>query len=342
MTDRTRDILLGLTTVIALAGLGWLLLAFGELKILEPDRYLLKLRTADAAGITGASEVRLNGVAVGRVLSAATEVDPRQGVVLTLAIDEGVHIPRDVAVRIQQDFLGSTSLALVASPTPDGATGPADFFEPGDEFQRDVRGQIDQLTSLLTDKLNEVADAAAGFKKLSETYTRIGERIEQVLAPRTTTDVDSGGQPANFTSTLARLDQAIASANSWLSPDAAASGAPSVIARASTLLERATAAVDAWTSTAKSLQEQANSLGAQGADTMRAFSESTAQLNAMLGDARGLVQGIAQGKGTLGLLATNPDLYRSLNDAAMRLEEALRDAKLLIEKFRVEGVPIQF
>ena len=343
MTDRTRDIALGMTTLAALVGLGWLLLVFGELKILEPSRYTLRLRTADAGGITGTSEVRLNGVSVGRVVSAATEVDPRQGVVLTLAIDEDVHIPTDVAVRIQQDFLGSTSLSLVASPPSGDEPAEGAFFKPGDEFQRDVRGQIDQLTALLTERLNEVAEAAAGFKKLSETYIRIGERLETVLEPRTTAEVDAGTAPANFTSTLARLDQAIASANSWMSTgDTTPDGSPTLIAQARDLLDRASDAVDAWTATAKSVGAQADSLGAQGTEAMRSFSESTAQLNALLGDARGLVQGVAQGKGTLGLLATNPDLYRSLNDAAMRLEEALRDARLLIEKFRVEGVPIQF
>jgi hypothetical protein len=62
----------------------------------------------------------------------------------------------------------------------------------------------------------------------------------------------------------------------------------------------------------------------------------------MLAQARTVMRSIADGQGTLGQLATNPDLYKSLNDAAMQLEEALRDARLLIEKFRVEGVPIQF
>jgi len=343
MTDRTRDIALGFTTLLALAGLGWLLLVFGELKILEPERYLLRLRTADAGGITGTSEVRLNGVTVGRVLSAATEVDPRQGVILTLAIDEAVHIPTDVKVQIQQDFLGSTNLSLIATAPPKGEAGGEGFFKPGDEFQRDVRGQIDQLTALLTERLNEVADAAQGFKKLSETYIAIGERIENILEPRTTAEVDAGSAPANFTSTLARLDQAIASANSWLSPNAQTpDGSPTVIAQARSLLDRASEAVDAWTSTARSLESQANAMGTQGTEAMRSFSESTAQLNTLLADTRSLVQGVAQGKGTLGQLATNPDLYRSLNDAAIRLEQALRDARLLIEKFRVEGVPIQF
>ena len=340
MTDRSRDIALGLTTLAALVGLGWLLMAFGELSILKPDRYELILRVADAGGISATADVTLNGVSVGRVTSAATDADPRQGVILTLAIDEGVRIPTDVGVQIQQDFLGSTKLSLVARP--DDSDAALEFFEPGAEFRRDARGQIATLTQQLTTRLDEIARAAEGFKKLSETYTRVGERIEAVLAPRTPADVDAGTSPANLVSTLARLDRAIASADGWLSDGDLRTDATAAVADARSLLERASEAVAAWTETARSVNAHAETLGAKGAEAMSSFADATAQLNGMLEQARGLIKGIAAGQGTLGQLTTNPDLYRSLNDAAMQLEEALRDARLLIEKFRVEGVPVQF
>jgi hypothetical protein len=41
-------------------------------------------------------------------------------------------------------------------------------------------------------------------------------------------------------------------------------------------------------------------------------------------------------------LLNNPDLYNSMNDAAVRLERALTEAQLLIEKFKAEGVPVRF
>jgi phospholipid/cholesterol/gamma-HCH transport system substrate-binding protein len=340
MTDRTRNIALGLTTLIALLGLGWLLMAFGELAITGPDRYTLLLRVADAGGVTGTSEVTLNGVSVGRIVAAATDVDPRRGVILTLAIDRAVRIPTDVGVRIQQDFLGSTRLALVAHPASEGTE--LSYFEPGAEFRRDVRGQIESLTAQLTARMDEIADAAASFKELSETYVRVGERLEAVLLPRTPEDVDAGAGPANLPSTLARLDTAIASANQWLGDESLRTDAQSTVTSARSLLEKASTAVDAWTTAAQSLDSRTADLSTRAADTMASFTRSTEELNAMLTQARTVMRSIADGQGTLGQLATNPDLYKSLNDAAMQLEEALRDARLLIEKFRVEGVPIQF
>lgn len=340
MNERARDIALGLTTLLALAGFGWLLLAFGELPILQPDRYPLILRTADAGGITAASDVTLNGVVVGRVAAAATEADPRRGVILTLAIDDGVRIPTDVDVRIQQDFLGATRLALIA--TEPEAEGEVEFFGPGDEFRREVRGQIETITAQLSTRLEQIADAAATFKKLSETYIRVGENIEAMVAPRTPGAVDAGEAAANLPSTLARLDQAIGNANRWLGDGGLRTDATSAVADVRSLLARATEAVDAWTATAKSLDVRAERLGTSADEAVVALVGATGELNEMLTRARGLVDAIAAGQGTLGQLATNPDLYRSLDEAARQLDEALRDARLLIEKFRVEGVPVQF
>ena len=41
-------------------------------------------------------------------------------------------------------------------------------------------------------------------------------------------------------------------------------------------------------------------------------------------------------------MLNSPDLYLSLPDAAIRLERALTDLQLLVQKIRAEGLPIDF
>ena len=48
-----------------------------------------------------------------------------------------------------------------------------------------------------------------------------------------------------------------------------------------------------------------------------------------------------EGKGTVAQLLNNPDLYRSLNDAAIRLEQALLEIQLFVEKTKAEGLHIR-
>jgi hypothetical protein len=65
-------------------------------------------------------------------------------------------------------------------------------------------------------------------------------------------------------------------------------------------------------------------------------------LSATLEDVRRLTRLASEGQGTVAQMLNNPDLYNSMTDAAQRLERALTEAQLLIEKYKAEGVPIHF
>jgi len=58
-------------------------------------------------------------------------------------------------------------------------------------------------------------------------------------------------------------------------------------------------------------------------------------MNTLLVDAR-------EGKGTVGRLMQDPQMYNSLTDAANRLAAALKEAKLLLEKWKNEGLDVKF
>ena len=45
-------------------------------------------------------------------------------------------------------------------------------------------------------------------------------------------------------------------------------------------------------------------------------------------------------EGSLGQFMNNPDLYRSLNSAAERLDKALTELQLLLQKFKAEGIKV--
>jgi phospholipid/cholesterol/gamma-HCH transport system substrate-binding protein len=61
-----------------------------------------------------------------------------------------------------------------------------------------------------------------------------------------------------------------------------------------------------------------------------------------LEDVRRVAKQANDGQGTIGLLLNNPDLYKSLDDAAAKLNRTLIELQALIEQMRAEGVIIQF
>lgn len=46
--------------------------------------------------------------------------------------------------------------------------------------------------------------------------------------------------------------------------------------------------------------------------------------------------------GTVGKLVKDPALYDNLNDATERLQKALDDLRLLVQKWKAEGLPVRF
>ena len=61
-----------------------------------------------------------------------------------------------------------------------------------------------------------------------------------------------------------------------------------------------------------------------------------------LEEVRRLTKLATEGEGTIAQLLHNPDLYDSLDDAAVRLERTLVEIQLYIEKIKAEGLDIDF
>jgi len=336
---RSKEFIVGLTALGGLVGLAIMLLMFGEFAGARVKRYSIMLVVPDAAGLTDSSRILLNGVRVGMVASTTTLPDPRDGVRVEMRINDGVRIPRNVRVSVTQTFVGDTSLTLTASPAPGPDPG---YFQPGDTFNTTATGMMDQIAGMLEARLGGLGDAITSFRNLSDTYARVGERIEDFLEPRTLEDVQAGRAEPNLSTAMRRFDEAVTSAQLWLGDEQLRSDVREAATRATDVIDRAGEAVETWTETARSLSRNADRVGERLDDTTRELIQASKALSETLIEVQAIAAQVRRGSGTLGQLLNNPDLYNSLNDAAIRLQKALTEAQLLLEKYRKEGIPIQF
>jgi len=109
MRHTWQDFMVGLTSIIALAGLSTLLLFFGELTFLLEKRFTLPMRVNAASGLRVGSQVMLEGVPVGEVTGIELEPGMRFPVVLKLEIDAAQRIPTTVRPTISAGLLGGGS-----------------------------------------------------------------------------------------------------------------------------------------------------------------------------------------------------------------------------------------
>lgn len=340
MTGSIRNFIVGLTAIVGLAGLAFMLLMFGEFTKVTRKTYDITLRMPNAQGLGDGSPISLNGVRIGNVYSARTSPDPRDGVVIILRITQPNRVPKDVAVSVSRDFVGDTTLSLTAEKKPEGAD--AGFFGPGEEFSGTAGDFMDQISGMLDKRLGGLEDAVSSFKRLSDTYVRVGEQVEDYLKPVTPEEVDAGKASANLASTLRRIDRAVAAADRWLNDEQMREDIRSAARNANSAMEKVDGAVASVKDAAGAISKNADRIGEGVDDAVKQLNGAMKTLNDTLAEVLTITGQINRGKGTIANLLNNPDLYNSLNDAAIRLEKALTEAQLLLEKYRKEGIPIQF
>ncbi|MCC6676561.1 MAG: MCE family protein [Phycisphaerales bacterium] len=332
-----RDFFTGLTALGGVAGLVVMLALFGELREVGQRFYAFTLRMDTAGGLSSTSHVTLNGVRVGTISELANDADPTRGVALTVRVKEGTRIPASFEVYIDKSLVGDATLDLIARA---GAAPEVNFINPGDVVERRAKGLFDLLSASIREPLERFSKTADSIDQLAATYNSVGQNLNDLLGPRTPADVDAG-QPPNLRSAVARVDSALDGANRWLGDEQMREDVRSAAARASALMDDATRTAEAWRQTAASVDERVASAGAkieatadQAAATLRSIDEAA-------GEVRQLSRSINAGEGTLGQLARNPDLYNSMRDAAKRLERALTEFQLMIEKYKAEGIPLK-
>lgn len=338
MTSLRRDAIVGFTALLGVVGLAITLMMFGDLAWVSPQRYDVNVVVPDAKGLTPNVHVTLNGVRVGRISAIVTGKDPTRGATMTLAINEGVRIPRDVTLTVQKGLLGESSLDLVtvmrgldADPLPESA-----FLQPDERFVSSATSNLEQLADRLEQRLGGFSEAAQSVTELADTYNALGEDLRAIVSPL------AGNETPSIKDTLARLNTALDGAEAWLGDDELRTGISGSVEEARAAFEKLGNSAQKFQEVGETIAKASRDAGEDLDEGVARFVTAAESMTAALEEIRVVASRVNQGEGTLGQLLVNPDLFRNLNDAADRLDKALLEAQLLLEKYRREGVPIQF
>ncbi len=125
---------------------------------------------------------------------------------------------------------------------------------------------------------------------------------------------------------------ALAMAKTWLGDDELRTDARIAVRNAKILIEQATDTMEQFAKLAGRIEADSESVSKHLAPVLD-------ELASTLEEVHGLVALATVGEGTVAQLLNNPDLYKSLHDAAIRLERTLREVQLLVEKVKADGLP---
>lgn len=334
-----RDFLTGLTALAGLLALVFMLWRFGELNKSLFATYRFVLYVPEAGGVSDSSPVTLNGVNVGTVEKVT--FDPSRGVKMLLSVRDEVAIPTNFTVFFDRSFVGQTSLRLGVPRGPDGKPAPAsEKVAPNAEFDREAEDLFSTIEDMVRDPLAKLGKAADGIDTLAKTYSSMGDKLNDMIEPRSLAEVDAGAAP-NIRSTIARVDRAIANADKWLADDSIRGDVRDTVAKAKSFLDEARLTAESLRKAAESADAKIADLSAQGKQTLTDASRTLEQTGNAAAEIGAVAASINKGEGTAGQLVKNPDLYRSLNETVQRLDQTLVELKLLIQKYKDEGLPIK-
>lgn len=329
MTQTGKNFVLGLVSLVGAAGLVTLLLLFGELEGMLESRYRVTLDCPHAAGLREGSGIELNGVPVGRIAKISPAPDPEYPVRILALVDRGVVIPVGALPYSAASLLGGgATLQLEAVGLRNGSLatdGNAQIRGPiRSRLMEDLNSQLDSRMGPLLETMGEFRALA---RNLNEMVRPVGPGEPGVVNARTAVE--------RLNQVLDGFDQTLAEVRSWLGDEQLKTDVRGAVARFNQVMDQAVVTLDEFKRVAQSIETDSHAVATR-------LNPALDELARTLDEARDTFRRANRGEGTVAQLLNNPDLYRSLEDAAQRLDVVLREAQLALQKVKAEGVRIRW
>lgn len=345
--ERNRNIIVGFTALGGLLGFVVLLTVFGYLPAIFNSRYHVTVYLDNVAGLHENSRVTLWGREVGVVeeVDFAKPGDPNLAYI-TLAIDEEINVPSDTQVRIESPIFGGGSVvALVGN-----SLGSKPLAKDGSAVL---------TNSKVVDAMMQLEIVGEDIAELKQTWVGVGENINALFGG------EGEGTPSlprvvmGLEERLGELQRVFASAEQWLGDEKLREDVTQAAENArkisdtldqtvTSLEERYLKLADAAEARLEKVDETLDTAIKTVDGAAASIGEIEKNYVALADDAAKVVAVIdklvakADNKdSTIGLMLNDPQLYHNLTDTAERLKMMTDEARLLIEKWKAEGLPIK-
>lgn len=254
-----------------------------------------KVYYKDVMGLEVSNPVTYSGVVVGRVLGMKPDYE-KDRVEVTLAIKKEVKLTANTLVLLSDDGLIGGKLLKLKIQAGEKA-------KSGQELKGEIEsGLMQMMQTKLDPTLKNVDSLTVTLTKVVGEFAETGQALKVLLASATTSTAGVNGIIANNSKNLSAI-----TGNAAVLTQNLNTLTKSLDAQLKPILEKTGSFTDSLSQV--KLGSTVNSL------------------NATIKDLQGVVNGINEGKGTLGKLAGNDSLYVNLDKTAASLNMLLSDMK---------------
>lgn len=334
MTDRIRNIAVGLTVIVALSLLGTLIVIFTGVPQLLQTGYVISMRFPATYDVADGDDVHLHGMRVGKVVSVdfTDPADPAKGVTFAARINREVRLPANTqAVVFTRGLVGKGYLDLVLEGPPpiDPQTGRLAYLpNDGTAVLEGTHRGDGMFPPELSEAARDVADLARTLKDALAPAPPAGEG-----EPTTGPAVPATG----LRGTLDRLNRTLDALHAVLGSEQNQENIEATLARLADAAGKTTEAMEAF----REFAVQARESGAKVNDLADKLMQDADDISRLMVTLEQAVRKVESGKGTLGKMVNDPQLYEAMVTATDQLTDVLIEARQLIETWRQAGMELK-
>ncbi|HNQ24141.1 MAG TPA: MlaD family protein [Phycisphaerae bacterium] len=342
MKEYTRNLLVGVFVISALACLAVLMIWFGETRMLFRGADW-ELKIGPVYGLRGIGEgtsVQLNGVEIGRIarVDLWNPERPDRGVIVTALIKRGYTIPRGSKAKLYGAAFGFGAGRVDILVIRDAMTGA----EPTDGTAI-IEGEAGSIMSeLITDELrasiNRMID---NIGNLAHEATPVARDLHDLLQERPMAQVDAQKAVANLATAVQRFDELVKNFNTVLGDEDVQGNVKQVAADLKEASGQVRALVELWSKETQRTSDNVNT----GIDRVEErvdvalgrllvvidnLDQSTRELSVIMG-------AIADKRGSAGLFVHDPRLYEAGVLSLERLADVLGNLQRITGKIERDG-----
>lgn len=283
-------------TKIALVAIAGIVILFFGLNFLKgmtvfsnDNTYYISF--SNVSGLSASNPIYADGYQVGIVKGIDYDYDHNGNVIVKFDVDNNLRIPKGSTAEIVSDIMGNVKMNLLL------ANNPRERVNPGDTIQGDLSaGLMDQVGSLMP-----------AVKSMIPKIDSILNSVNQLLADPALRASLHNVQTitANLTETSSQLNSLMADINGKV---------PGMMQKADYALDKAGSTLD----NADKLTANLASVDIDG--TMM-------KVNKTLDNVEKITADISSGKGSLGLLMNDSELYYNLNNTVNSANKLMTDLR---------------
>ncbi len=282
------------------------------------------VRYDDIEQLAISSPVLIRGYSVGTV-SAIRLDDNMKSIIATLTLKRGIKIPADaVALIVSTSIMGGKAIDLQIS----GPCSGDDCAKSGSYLQGRVKGLFDSFLdkgengtlAKVKENIGEILKAVSDSltsknanNEIAKTYTQLSALITNLASITGTLDKSMGSYDRHLTNTLTNVETITG----------ALAQNQDKIASAMVHLESISRQLDE-----SGIGTNANTLIADAQTTMNNLNASVAEMNKSFTQLSSIMTDMQNGKGSMGKLLKDEDLYDNLEKTTYNLNLLLQDFRL--------------